>query len=438
MILNKNGILSNIPAKLTEKLTETGTTERNMLLFAIEGILITLVNNLVNNNNNLFASRMNASDFQLSLVIALPQFVGMLVLIPGGILTDSMSNKRRMVTLSLFMLAAFYAVLGFVPFMKEYSLIAFLCLLALSVAPMTMYNASWQAYFSDVVPEESMNRTFSLRTQGTFLISILAPIVTGVLLSSTDSNDTKIMFHQTFFWAASLLLILQALVLKRISGGNVHSPVKTRLHDLKTAVTDLAHNKRFLGFVGVALFFYLTWQVDWTLYYIGQVTYLKLNEVWLSYVSIGGAVVQFLTIGFWSQMNEKYGVRFPIILGNLGLAFCPASMIIATSCSAETGPVVFLLLNTLSNFAFAAVMLNILQCLLQVIPEKNKTLSIAIYTVLVTFSNAVMPMIGVQVYSALGSTKSALQTTFLIIFAFRIVSTGLWTLRWWLLRNEPK
>lgn len=74
--------------------------------------------------------------------------------------------------------------------------------------------------------------------------------------------------------------------------------------------------------------------------------------------------------------------------------------------------------------AFATVNLNMIQCLLQVIPNKNKTLSISFYTILVTLSNAFMPMVGVLIYTKLGANLAGLQTTFGIIFVLRIVSTG--------------
>jgi hypothetical protein len=343
-----------------------------------------------------------------------------------------------MVITALSLLAFTYITLSFVPAMGQYRLTAFISLLALSFGPMTLYNASWQAYFSDVVPIEDRNRTFTLRTKGTFLISIITPLVTGFLLSSASANEDKLRLHQLFFWIACILLAIQVFVLTRIRGGHVQAHTGISLRGISDAAVDLAHNKRFLSFVGVALFFYLTWQSDWTLYFVGQVNYLKLNEAWLSYVSVGGAVMQFLTIGFWSRMNEKHGIRFSIIFGCLGLAFCPICMIIGTSLPAGIGPYIFPVLHALTNLTFPPVMLNILQCLLQVIPEKNKTLSISIYTVLVTFSNAVMPMVGIQVYTAFGSDLRALQTTFWIIFICRLVATGLWALRWWLMRNEPK
>lgn len=422
-----------------KNLKSAWTHEKNMLLFAFEGVLISLVVNLVNNNNNLFATRLGASDFQLSLVITLPQIVAMLVLIPGGILTDRMLNKRRMVTLSLFALAAFYIVLGFVPMMGSYSLAAFLVLTALSVGPGTLYNTSWQAYFSDVVSIKDRNKALTLRTRWSFIINIATPLLTGFLLASVATNAGKLRFHQSFFWVSCILIILEIFVLKRISGGNMQTTRNAiSLKDLKVAAVDLAHNKSFLGFLGVVMFFYITWMSDWTLYYIGQVNYLKLNEAWLSYVGVGGALVQFITLGFWSRINEKHGIRFSMIMGSLGLCFFPLTMIIGTSLPLSIGPYVFLALNTLSNFAFATIALNLLQCLLQVIPEKNKTLSISIYSLLVSLSNAVMPIVGVKVYTSLGANLKALHSTLLIIFAFRVVATGLWTLRWWLLRKTPK
>lgn len=431
------GIFKQFVTRACSKIKDSWYSDRNMYLFAFEGIIITLINSIINNNNNLFATRMEASNFELSLVTSLPQFVGMLVLIPGGILSDRMANKRRMLSISLFCLSFIYMVLGFVPMLGQFRLVAFIGLLALSVGPLTIYNTSWQAYFSDVVCIEDRNRVFTLRTKGTFLFNIITPLATGSLLAHAALNDQKIKLHQMFFWSAALLLFAQIIILMKISGGDKHQNKTNGFKELKSTTFDLIRNKKFMGFVGVAVLFYMSWQADWTMYYIGQVDYLKLNEAWLSYVVVGGALVQFLTIGFWSRMNEKYGVRVPIIIGSLALSLFPLCMNFATSLPVGKGAVVFLIFNTLSNFAFATIFLNIPQCLLQVVPEKNKTLSISIYTVLTSFSNAIMPMAGVQLYTALGSNLQALHITFYAIFVMRIIATVLWFVRWWLMRKEP-
>ncbi len=434
MNISKKHPNKGYPQTVLHKIAEPGN--RILLLFTLEGMLITLVNNLVGNNNNIFATRLGANDLQLSLLTTIPQLVGLMVLIPGGILTDRLKNKRSMVMVSLLMLTMFYALIGCVPVLPTNQFTAFLILFAASVGPMTIYNVSWQAYFSDMIHKEEQNHIMTYRTALTFVIGIIIPLVSGTLLASANTNAGKIRLHQTYFWIGAALLLIQIIVLNQIKGRPTASSAESRTGQLKGVISELLHNKRFLSFVGVAIFFYATWHVDWTLYFIGQVNYLKLNEAWLSYVNIGNAVVQFITIGFWSRLNNKFGVRFGIIFGNLGLALCPICMIVATGLPLPQGQFAFVIMNTLANITLAAINLNMMQCLLQVVPENNKTLYISIYTVLVTLSNAFMPLIGVVIYTKLGADLNALQTTFRIIFVFRMISTGLWGLRWWRLRNR--
>jgi nitrate/nitrite transporter NarK len=93
---SEKGIFKKFVVRAINKIKDEWYIDSIMYLFALEGVFFTIINNIINNNNNLFATRMEASNFELSLVTSLPQFVGMLVLIPGGILSDRMSNKRRM------------------------------------------------------------------------------------------------------------------------------------------------------------------------------------------------------------------------------------------------------------------------------------------------------------------------------------------------------
>ena len=416
----------------------TITEPRNKLmrLFTYEGIIITLINNLVGSHNNLYAIRLGAGDYELGLVTMIPQLVGMAVLIPGGILTDNLKSKRDMVTSALFAVACLYVLIGFVPALGSYRLGTFLVLLALSSAPMTLYNVSWQAYFSDVIHPNGRNSVLAIRSSLSFLIGIIITLTGGALLSSASTNADKISLHQMFLWVAAFLLLIQIIVLRRIPSKAIEQKNKFKLSELKKAFAELLHNRRFLGFIGVAIFFYMTWHIDWTLYFIGQTQYLGMNEAWLSYVNIGGAIVQFLTMGIWSKINSRHGVRLAIIFGSLGLSLCPIGMIIATSLHTANAKLIFLIMNTLFHVTLATTTLNILQCLLQVIPDNNKTLNISIYTTLVMLSNGLMPFVGVYMYRMLGANLHALQVVFVMIFVLRVIATGLWALRWLILRKE--
>lgn len=414
------------------------TDRRNLLLYCVEGVLATLVINLVNNNNNLYATRLGATPYELSLVMLLPQLAGMMVLIPGGILTDRLKNKRRMVTASLLCAMAAYIVLGATPYFGRYRLAAFLILLAVSAAPMALYNASWQAFFSDVVPGAYQNRTLSVRSKLLFITGVAVPLVTGALLAGVASTEGKIRYHQLFLWAAAACILVQVLVLRRIEGGETATPRISGLRDYINVARALFHNKRFIGFVAVAFFFHMSWHLDWTVYYYSQITYLHADELWLGYNNVVTALVQFLTIGFWARMNEKVGVRFVMMLGGIGMAAAPLCMIIGLSLPQGQALPAFLFLTALSNILLGFLQINLLQCLLQVIDQNNKTMSIAVYTVFITVSNAVLPVVGVKLYMALGDSLQAMRMTFIIVMGVRMIAAGLWAARWYRLRGEPK
>jgi MFS family permease len=170
----------------------------------------------------------------------------------------------------------------------------------------------------------------------------------------------------------------------------------------------------------------MTWHFDWTLYFIGQVSYLKMNEFQIGLTTLGGTIAQFVTMRFWSRINEKYGVVLPVAFGILGLSLCPIAMITASSVPVSIAPYVFLPFNAIANLTLATVTLNMLQCLLQVTDEEYRSFSISVHTCLVCLSNAVMPVAGVALYRALGGDINGLRYTLAIIFALRIVAACLW------------
>jgi hypothetical protein len=191
----------------------------------------------------------------------------------------------------------------------------------------------------------------------------------------------------------------------------------------------LTHNKSFIIYAAVALFFYISWQIDWTLYYITQTQYLLLNEVKLGLVQIFGAGAQLLTLSFWSRMNERRGVVFTMTFGILSLCVNSIAVIVSTSLPPPFNQIIFFVLHTTANLGFVTVALNIFQCTLQVVDDKYKTLSISLFTVLTSLSNAIMPLAGIALYKALGGDSSALKWAFAIFLALRLSAAGLWLLR---------
>jgi len=414
--------------------------------YAMDGLLAALAVNILSNNNNLFALRLGAGDYQLSLVQFLPQMFTMMILVPGGIFAGSLHNKRRMVIGSLIIGVAGCLLCALSPYFRlanfandsssSYSIYFFLSFLSLTAGAIAMYNISWQSFFPDVVDINERNRVLTMRAHMDVFISIPLPLLVGTVLIKAATGREKIIAHQGFYFCAALFLVLAALNYRRIKAVRHIVPKQVSFLELKNAARSLLHNKQYLLFVGTAIFFYMTWHFDWTLYFIGQVNYLKMNEFQVGLTTLGATAAQFFTMRFWSRRNEKYGVVLPVTFGILGLSLCPVAMIIALSLPAFIAPYVFLALHAIVSLPLAVITLNMLQCLLQVADEEYRSFSLSVHTCLVCLSNAVMPVAGVALYRSLGGDRNGLRIAFAIIFTLRIVAVFLWLSRYRILKRN--
>jgi MFS family permease len=401
--------------------------------YVTDGLLAVGAVNIASSNFNLFAVRLGANDFQLSLVQFLPHIFTLLVIIPAGLCMDSLHNKKRIVIVMMLVVMLGYLLCAVSPFAAAFSIYFFLGSLALTGTAVALYNIAWQSFFPSVVNITTRNHVLTLRTRVTLIIGMAAPLLVGIILTHIENINGKIIAHQAFFISAFLLFLLAIFNFKRFrKARNCESQVmetkRLSLSEIKKAGKSLLHNKHFLLFTATALFFHMTWHFDWTLYFIGQVSYLKMNELQLGFVTLGAAAIQLITIKFWSQKNEKHGVVLPFTFGIIGLSLCPVFMIVAVSLPLSIGPHLFIILHTVAHIPFCVVTLNLFQCILLVVDNKYRSFYLAVFACLLCLSNAVMPVFGVMLYHFLGGDLNGLRFAFAIIFALRIIAALLWLL----------
>ena len=396
--------------------------------YGIDGLLVAGALSIAGTNNNLFALRLGASDIQLSMLQFLPHFLTFLLLIPAGLIADSLKNKRRMMTLMLILAGIFFAIVSISPLVPVHNIYFFLVFLALAlVSAGGMYNLSWQAFFPEVVTEEVRNTVLTFRARMTLLVSLVVPLSVGSILLAIPSYEGKIRAHQAFYILAAILLVANVFHIRKIKAVLPVVPKKVSFAELKAAGKRLS--KPFVFFTLAVLFFHMTWHIDWTLYFIGQATYLQMNELLLNLTPVSGMVAQLITLKFWSKRNTKHGVDSSLTFSIFGLALNPIAVILGTSLSHPFGIVIFLTLHFVAMLTFANITLSLFQCLLKVVDEEYRSFSISIYTCLITLSNAVMPLVGVFVYRSFGANVNGLRSAFGVIFVLRIFSGLVWVLR---------
>ncbi len=412
-----------------------GTSGGNTKIFALEGILYTLIITLANNNNNLYASRLGATASDLGLIASLPPIVGMLSLIPLAVLTDRMQNKKPMVMLSAVGLGFMYVLVGMLAFLDNARVPFLILLLVLVNIPMSLYNSSWQAFFSDVVRPCDRNASYSFRTKMNTAVGIFIPLIAGGILAAA-SGSGKIFVHQIYYWLSFPIALGQVLCLKRVQGGTVHKTSTLKLSDVRNSAGKLFRSRTFLGFLAVALLVYCGWEMDWSLYFLAQFRYLAMNEAEISLITVFCAVTQFVTIGLWSRLIQKKGIRFVFVIGAGGFAFCSCFLVLSLVVPPTPGLILYYILQSIGSSAYSAFLISVFQCLLEAIPHENRTLSISIYNTVILLSNTIMPYLGVSVYKVLGESRNAMILSIAIIGAVRIIATLAALFRWYRLRGK--
>jgi len=430
-----SNIVTNIRCRLADVRNRSFMPDHELArLLGAEGVLYTLMITLAHNNNNLYASRLGAGASDLGLIASLPPVVGMLSLIPFAIIADRLHNKKPMVMLSALALGLMYILVGMAAFLDSSRVPVLILLLVLANIPMSLYNSSWQAFFSDAVKPCDRNLVYSHRTRMNTAVGIAVPLLAGAILTAA-SGSGKILVHQIYYWLAFPLAVGQVILLHRASGGSSAETNHIRLSDVKESARLLFHSRKFLGFLAVAFIAYCGWELDWSLYFLAQFRYLHMNETQMSLISVFSAAAQFVTIGLWSRLVQKKGVRFVFIIGVAGFAFCCISLVLSLFLAPPFQLPFYYLFQSIGGSAYSAFLISLFQCLLEAIPHKNRALSIAIYNTIILFSNIVMPYLGVYMYNSMGESLKAMIYSMAIIAAVRIFAVLAAGLRWFRLRK---
>ena len=421
-----------------------GNRNRTLLLFGIEGLLFQFVYSLAAGNGigtNLYATNLGATDTQVSMVQLLSNLLAVALLLPAGILSDRTKNSKTMPVIILLFVGVMYFFYGTVPVMGEQRMVFFFLFVSLTAGLMAIYNAIWQAFFGDVTPLADRNRVYAFRNRFVFAISTVAPILLGTILTAMPDSERKLSVLRIFFYLCGALNLLNAFVLSRIPGGRRSPEALAQIPKFSfSAFGDvfrtLLHDRRFLFYFGSIMFFYMGWHLDWTMWYIGQTQYVGLTEAQLSWYSAACAILQLLTLGIFARANEKKTVHFTFIFCVLSLMLCPLPMLVSGLAPVGLRSAVFLVLGTLVCIPQGANNLCLVQMLLEVTPEKNRSLIVSLNMAFVTLSNAVMPFVGVQLYNALGADYNAFLLFNSIAFVWRSLALCLFLYRYFRFRRR--
>lgn len=245
---------------------------RMLCLFGIEGFLLQYAVSLYTLANNLYATNLGATDTQIGLVQMVPNMVAGICMIPVGFLANRTKTSRTVpFVLALFLSAAYFAY-GSVPLFGEHRMTAFFVFLGMTVGGIALYNAQWQTFFGDAVEPDLRNSVFTFRSRCLFFVGIVVPLLCGNVMTLMPDTEGKLIVLRIFFYIAGVCMLLQALVLRRIPCPPRKAEEKQEmgLKMFPEALNQMVRSKPFRGFFICIMLFYLSWHLDWSLWYIAE------------------------------------------------------------------------------------------------------------------------------------------------------------------------
>ena len=381
-----------------------------------------------------FALHLGAKPFTLGLLAALPAIMGLLQL-PASLYVEKRGERRNFVAVSALIGRLSWFPLLLVPFVLPpvARIPAFIILLGLSSAFLTIVVPAWTSWMSDLVPEASRGQYFGRRNMIAGVVAMLVPLPAGAFL------DQAVKFHRfnpslgfaTLFGIACVAGVVCFFLLRR----QPEPPMQRRatiVNPWKSLGEPLAQPafRSFLLFaatvvVGQSLAgqFFVAWQLADKALHLDYLTFQLL-----------GAVAQAGSLGsmpLWGYLADKYGPRPVLALTSVGVLLAPMLWLFTAPQNALWLNILLIVaLNITSGISWAGFGLAQFNLLLGTAPPERRATYMAVFSAVTGVVGFITPLVGGFLMEGLAGTTFSFgplllnnyKTLFLLTIAIRLLA----------------
>ncbi len=403
------------------------------------GIYSVLGMNLVTPFIGFLAKSLGADAYQIALLSSVPALMSVISMIPGGILVDRFQQKKAITGFFILFARFFFLLLALTPSLPASIRVSFLVLIyGLMNFPGGISGVAWQSFISTAIPAQRRAQAFASRNKITSICGMIMTLFAGQILRMYNNNtglfkylstkfnvklSSEIQIYQVFFGIAFVFALIEVyyhMQMKEPYNNIEKNEDKLSFKKIITSILDIFTHKPFLLFGLCSLLFHFGWQMGWPLFTIYQIDYLNADGTWISYISVTGSLAAFITYPIWSKVVGKKGNNFTVVIATYGIAMSPFLYLVSWNLY------VLLFVNFFMGAAVAGINLVLFNTLLEVVPEENKTLCIAIYSTVISISAIFSPMVGAYIYKTFSSIGIAL----IVAGCFRLFGSTTFLLRY--------
>ncbi|QNO13651.1 MFS transporter [Alkalicella caledoniensis] len=373
------------------------------------GIFAVIGMNLVTPFIGILAKTLGADAYEIALLSSLPALMSVISMIPGGIMVDRFQEKKKVTGYVIALTRFFFLLLAITPNLPaSWRVFALVLTYGLMNFPGGISNVAWQSFIASAIPAKQRAQAFAYRNKITSICGIIVTLIAGQILRIYNINkgfpilkritgvdiSSEIMIYQIFFVLACGFAVYEVYYHMKMKEPVV---LKTQRElaikkKLLSNIKTIFKYKPFLLFGICSLLFHFGWQMGWPLFTIYQIDYLGADGTWVSYISVVNGLAAFITYPIWSKVATKKGNNYTVVIATFAIAMSPFLYAISWNLY------VLLMVNFFMGTAVAGINLVLFNSLLEVVPDEDRTLYIAIYSTLISISAMLAPMLGAHIY----------------------------------------
>jgi MFS family permease len=361
--------------------------DHNIIYYALNGILLTIVVNLYKPFATKFIFRLGGTESHVSLSTSLPGLIAVFVTIPGLILMSNTSDRKK--SMIRFFLGSRLFILSFalIPFFpRSMQPMAFVILSSLMNFPESVSSTALQSFSGDIFIDEIRPTAISTRNKFSTLAQIISLLIIGKILKGFGNSENGIIVvYQIFFVLAFIISLFEIYTFNKIKETSCSPKLNI---NLKEAFSEIFANKQFNIFLVCSLLFHFGWQMGWPLFSIYQIKYLGADEWWLTLLTVSSSAIMFFSYSYWKNLIQKKGNSFVIAIATLGMAATPILFALSPNLYIIT------ITGLITGFFTAGTITALLTLMLEVTPSKNRILYIGVHVTLTNITLFLAPTLG--------------------------------------------
>lgn len=363
---------------------------RNTLRYSHKEASVSAIMNATGDNFfNAFAVFLQASAMQLSLLTAVPQLTGAVLQFVSVWLVRYVSRQRLVVITAACQACVVLGVAGLAASLWRggAAVSALIGLVVLYHAANYIIQPHWRAWMGGLVPPTRRGVFFAARTKITMATSLLVFVGGGLLLTASERFHWVGLGFALLFGAASVGRLCSAILFYKMHDPDPHPSmsdaevINSTFRQCALALTDKTfRNYSFFvagmqGMVAISAPFFA----------VHMLNNLKFTYLEFCLNSVASIATQFLTLGFWGKVSDKFGNRLVMIMTSCVIPTLPLWWLVSPNFYYLLG------VQALSGLAWAGFSLSTANYLYDIRPHRS---NFAIYAALQSAIGAVLIFIG--------------------------------------------